>query len=67
MVRLSKKGMYIDEWESANQATKTLGYKYHHISNVCKNKAKTSNGYKWMYKEDYDKMVAEQNKELVNT
>jgi len=32
-----------------------------HISNCCNNKCKKAGGFKWMYKEDYDEYIKQQN------
>lgn len=58
IVQLSLTGEYLDEFESIKKASKT--FHIFNISNACKGKYGTAGGYKWMYKEDYDKMVAEQ-------
>ena len=41
-----------------NQA-KNDGFNSSCISNCCKGKRGTHKGYKWYYKEDYDKMIKE--------
>ena len=44
-------GEFIKEWPSAKDATTELGYESNHICECCKNKRKTSNGFRWKYKE----------------
>lgn len=41
---------FIKEWDSATDITNELGYKNACISNCCRNRSKTSYGYKWVYK-----------------
>ena len=45
-------------YDFISQATKD-GFDDSSISKCCKNKLKTHKGYKWYYKEDYDKMITE--------
>lgn len=57
MVRLALDGYYLSEYESIKDATEELGIHYACISEVCTGKQKTAGGYKWMYKEDYQKRL----------
>jgi DNA-directed RNA polymerase subunit RPC12/RpoP len=57
VVQLTKDNQYIKAWESAIDASRELGISRGNISNVCKGKSKTSAGFKWMFKEDYDKLI----------
>lgn len=59
IIQLSLKGDLIKKWESVSSAHKSL--KISHITCCCKGKQKTSGGYKWMYKEDYDKYLEQAN------
>lgn len=65
IVRLTKNNIFIDKFASITEAQDKLNV--NHISDVCKGKRKTAGGYKWMYKEDYDKYITNQNKELTLT
>lgn len=65
VVRLTLSGEYIDEWASISAAAKTLDCYIGHISRVCKGIYKKHKGYKWMYKEDYEKYLEDQ-KQLVS-
>lgn len=47
----------INTFKSASEATKLT--KIYSISEVCTGNRNKAGGYKWMYKEDYDKIVAE--------
>ena len=61
IVKLSLSGEYIATYESISEAARTI--KKNRISNISlslKNKTKTAYGYKWMYEEDYKKMLEEQ-------
>jgi predicted transcriptional regulator/ribosomal protein L37AE/L43A len=58
VVQLSLEGKYIDSFNSLTQAEKKTGA--NNISNACSGRSNSSGGYKWMYKEDYDKYIAEQ-------
>lgn len=58
IIQLSLNGEFIREWESLVKASKFLGQADSSaISRVCRGKSKTSGGYKWMYKEDYEKLL----------
>lgn len=59
VVQLDREGSFIREWISATEAGRVLMFNRGNIPLVCKGKAKTSYGYKWIYKEDYDKMIQE--------
>ena len=53
-------GVCINTFISAREAARQLfndAEKGNSISNCCRGKNKTSNGYKWMYKEDYDNLM----------
>lgn len=52
-------------FSSIKEAAQKMKIKSPSLSAVCRGKRKSAGGYKWMYKEDYDKYLAEQNKELV--
>jgi hypothetical protein len=56
IVQLSLDGEFIRKWNSMNEAENYLGITKHKISAVCSGKRKTTGGYRWMYKEDYEKM-----------
>ena len=51
VIQMSLDGEFIKEWPSAKDATTELGYESNHICECCKNKRKTSNGFRWKYKE----------------
>jgi group I intron endonuclease len=56
IVQLDLEGNFIKEWECGS-ATKPFGFKPSKIYNCCnpKTTAKTHYGFKWMYKEDFEK------------
>lgn len=51
-------GHFVREWMSAAEAGKN-GFNHRHISECCLGKRKTHKGYKWMYAEDFFKMLPE--------
>jgi hypothetical protein len=55
IVQLTLESEYIKDWDSIVEVTNNLGVHSGHITSVCKGKRKSSGGFKWMYKEDYDK------------
>lgn len=69
IVQLSKDGCFIKNWECAKEAANALGISNGEICTCCKGgrykKGKWMNvnsagGFKWMYKSDYEEMLAEQ-------
>lgn len=62
VIQLSKDFDYIKEWSSVSDASRFLNVETGNISSVCNGKRKTTGGYKWMYKDDYEKYIEEQNK-----
>ena len=55
VVQLDLEGNVIKFWDSMGQACKELGAKRPNITKCCKNRNRKTKGYKWMFKEDYDK------------
>ena len=55
VVQLSLDGDFINEYSSISEAEKNTNIDNRAISAVCKNKRRTTGGFRWMYKEDYDK------------
>ena len=52
---------YIKEFTHCEEAAKELGFKSDEsIRKACKETWRTSGGFKWMYKQDYEKMLEEQ-------
>lgn len=56
VVQLTIYNEYIAEYKSAREAERITGICNASILSCCKGKQKTSGGYKWMYKEDWDKL-----------
>ena len=55
VVQLDFEGNLIKRWECAYKAAKELNIKsFGNISNSCKKKTATCNGYKWMFETDYN-------------
>ena len=49
VIQLTLNGDCIKIWDSAMDVQRKLGYHQSNISACCRNKLKTSNGYKWCY------------------
>lgn len=61
IIQLTLDGKYIKEFTHCEDAAKELGFKSDEsIRKACKEDWRTSGGFKWMYKTDYEKMLAEQ-------
>ena len=60
IVQLTLDGKFIKEWESAATAAKTLGFNFSHISACCRGERGQHKGFKWMYKEEYNKKLLEE-------
>lgn len=58
VIKLNEAGVYIEEYSSATIAAKENGISLSLISAVCKGKNKIGGGFKWIYKEDYMKMLS---------
>lgn len=57
VIQLDKYLNFIKEWSSASEASRELSkVNQQHIASCCKNKRNTSGGFRWMYKEEYDKV-----------
>lgn len=65
VVKLDLQGKLIDEYESISLASRVNGISAGLIIGVCKGKHKTSGGFKWMYKEDYERYIENEYKQLV--
>lgn len=63
-VQLDKDNRFVKEWESMSLINKEIGVSTSCLSNVCKGKRKTAYGFKWMYKEDYDKLMLSTDKQI---
>ena len=59
VVQLNMNGTFIKEWSNM-KSTKCDGFRPQNVSQCCRCKKKSHGGFKWMYKEDYEKMLAEQ-------
>lgn len=58
IVALNKDGSFYKEYSSIKQATEELGLKsLSAISNVLKGRSKSSKGFMWVYKENYDPTI----------
>ena len=53
--------VYIKEFTHCGEAAKELGFKSDEsIRKACKDESRSSGGYRWMYKEDYNKKLLEE-------
>jgi len=50
VIQYTKSGIFIREFNSANEVSKLLGFNRSNISQVCLGYRKTSNGYVWKFK-----------------
>lgn len=55
-----KDGVVVAIFDSIREAEKITNINHTNISTSCKNGNRNAGGFKWMYKEDYEKMLAEQ-------
>jgi len=63
IIQLSCNGEYVKEFNNITDVLKQLNIKSNSsIYRCCRDKNKTTKGFKWMYKEDYEKYIEEQNK-----
>jgi len=63
VIQLNKNGEFLKEWSSVKEAEMSvIRYNKGVVSAACRGKRKTASGFKWMYKEDYDRYIEEQNK-----
>jgi len=62
VIQLSRDNFFIKEWYSIADAGRNLNIYNGHITNCCKGKRKTTGGFKWMYKSDYEKYIKDNNK-----
>lgn len=60
VVQLSLIGDFITTYDSAASADKTLNINQSSIIKCCKEKVCTAGGFRWMYKEDYEKLLQKQ-------
>jgi len=69
ITQLNQDGKFLKVWDSAKDVESKIGIKQNNIRAVCrKDKNQTiAGGYKWMYKEDYDKYIREQNQKSKRT
>lgn len=59
IVQLTKENELIGEFKSISEASKNTGFGNSNISSALRGKSKTANGFKWMYKEDYESVLKE--------
>lgn len=55
VIQLTDNGNFIEEWNSIEEAKKH--YNINNITAVCRGRQNTAGGFKWMYKEDYEKII----------
>ena len=57
VIQLDFDGNYIREWECAAYAEDVLGIISGKVTMCCKGDRRSTGGFKWMYKSDYDKLT----------
>lgn len=57
VVQLKENNEFVAEWISIAEASRNNKIQHTGIIMSCKGKLKQSGGYKWMYKEDYEKLL----------
>jgi DNA-directed RNA polymerase subunit RPC12/RpoP len=60
IVQLTKTGEFVASWDSISDAGRKNNIDTNHIPSCCRGKRKTAYGYKWMYLEDYEKLINQQ-------
>jgi hypothetical protein len=60
VVQLESDNSYVNEYNSLKEASLILGILSSGITSACKGRNKTAGGFKWMYKEDYQKYIEKQ-------
>ena len=58
IVQLDLDNNYIAEWNSSREIERELKFDHSLVQNCCKGKYKTAYKFKWIYKEDYDKLIS---------
>lgn len=56
VVQLTKEGEFVKLWKGAQEA-QSYGYIAGCIIGVCRGRAKSHAGFRWMYKEDYEQSI----------
>lgn len=59
VIQLNENLEFVCEWESATEAGKTLKIHRGNIPKACSGKGHKVGGFRWMYKEDHEKMIKE--------
>lgn len=62
VMQLSKEGEYVALYETIKEASEKTNTNADNITKACKGQRKTAGGFKWMYKEDYEKLKATKSK-----
>ena len=57
VVQLTMGDIYVAEYTSAPEASRQTNINQNSIYGCCKRRIKSAGGFKWMYKEDYDKLT----------
>ena len=61
VVQLTKDLKFIKQWDCISEAQREIGVTG--IGAVCRGEHKTAGGFKWMFKQDYEKMIGGENHE----
>ena len=66
VIQLDKNGEYVAEYSSIKAASQATNTRDTGIIMCCRGKYKTSGGFKWMYKEDWEEMQGAENTDRKN-
>lgn len=56
ILQFTLNGEFVKRWDSAIEIKNELNFNNGYICSCCKGKGKSSNGYKWAYAEDYERI-----------
>lgn len=57
VIQLTKEGDLVREWLSANEVEEEIGINRERIMDACRIENRITGGFKWMYKDDYEKLL----------
>lgn len=61
IIQLNIDGTFVKEWNNAGEVAREIGVSASSVRACLRGETKTSKGYKWMYIEDYEKMLKKRN------
>jgi integrase len=60
IAQMTKSGELISTWYSVKEASDKLGINSSNISAACNGRQRTAGGFKWLYKEDFERLLSKQ-------